>query len=222
MYLCFFTLNLGSRTFTYRNKYRICYFLNYQTCSPTAGFHLQFLKSSTQLQARSTATEICLDSTDTQTSVGIFRRWKKVHLPVNCRRKLKNRYLYSTLIKSPEGTHANGLTSSDITLTSLLLHPQSFLLKASSTGRGAAAFILTPSLNIHVCIFTYSEPEGRNAVGRPCFQERGASRGATSSFTLKIQSCCPQLQRKSQPIDLQIKSHKEIKTVYALLLNNSI
>lgn len=40
MYLCFFTLNLGSRTFTYRNKYRICYFLNYQTCSPTAGFHL--------------------------------------------------------------------------------------------------------------------------------------------------------------------------------------
>lgn len=147
---------------------------------------------------------------------------KKVHLPVNCPRKLKNRYLYCTLIKSPEGTHANGLTSSDITLTSLLLHPQSFLLKASSTGREAAAFILTPSLNIHVCIFTYSEPEGRNAVGRPCFQERGASRGATSSFTLKIQSCCSQLQRKSQPIDLQIKSHKEIKTVYALLLNNSI
>lgn len=141
---------------------------------------------------------------------------------MNCARKLKNRYLYSTLIKSPEGTHANGLTSSDITLTSLLLHPQSFLLKASSTGREAAAFILTPSLNIHVCIFTYSEPEGRNAVGRPCFRERGASRGATSSFTLKIQSCCSQLQRKSQPIDLQIKSHKEIKTVYALLHNNSI
>lgn len=141
---------------------------------------------------------------------------------MNCARKLKNRYLYCTLIKSPEGTHANGLTSSDITLTSLLLHPQSFLLKASSTGREAAAFILTPSLNIHVCIFTYSEPEGRNAVGRPCFQERGASRGATSSFTLKIQSCCSQLQRKSQPTDLQIKSHKEIKTVYALLHNNSI
>lgn len=194
MYLCFFTLNLGSRTFTYRNKYRICDFLLKQTIRLVLRL-LDF--TSTQLQARSTATEICLDSTDTQTSVGIFRRWKKVHLPVNCRRKLKNRYLYSTLIKSPEGTHANGLTSSDITLTSLLLHPQSFLLKASSTGREAAAFILTPSLNIHVCIFTYSEPEGRNAVGRPCFQERGASRGATSSFTLKIQSCCPQLQRKS-------------------------
>lgn len=194
MYLCFFTLNLGSRTFTYRNKYRICDFLLKQTIRLVLRL-LDF--TSTQLQARSTATEICLDSTDTQTSVGIFRRWKKVHLPVNCRRKLKNRYLYSTLIKSPEGTHANGLTSSDITLTSLLLHPQSFLLKASSTGREAAAFILTPSLNIHVCIFTYSEPEGRNAVGRPCFQERGASRGATSSFTLKIQSCCSQLQRKS-------------------------
>lgn len=194
MYLCFFTLNLGSRTFTYRNKYRICDFLLKQTIRLVLRL-LDF--TSTQLQARSTATEICLDSTDTQTSVGIFRRWKKVHLPVNCPRKLKNRYLYSTLIKSPEGTHANGLTSSDITLTSLLLHPQSFLLKASSTGREAAAFILTPSLNIHVCIFTYSEPEGRNAVGRPCFQERGASRGATSSFTLKIQSCCPQLQRKS-------------------------
>lgn len=194
MYLCFFTLNLGSRTFTYRNKYRICDFLLKQTIRLVLRL-LDF--TSTQLQARSTATEICLDSTDTQTSVGIFRRWKKVHLPVNCPRKLKNRYLYSTLIKSPEGTHANGLTSSDITLTSLLLHPQSFLLKASSTGREAAAFILTPSLNIHVCIFTYSEPEGRNAVGRPCFQERGASRGATSSFTLKIQSCCSQLQRKS-------------------------
>lgn len=217
MYLCFFTLNLGSRTFTYRNKYRICDFLNYQTCSPTAGFHLHTTSGTFNLLQKSVWTP--------QTHK---LQWefsgaeKKVHLPVNCPRKLKNRYLYSTLIKSPEGTHANGLTSSDITLTSLLLHPQSFLLKASSTGREAAAFILTPSLNIHVCIFTYSEPEGRNAVGRPCFQERGASRGATSSFTLKIQSCCPQLQRKSQPIDLQIKSHKEIKTVYALLLNNSI
>lgn len=217
MYLCFFTLNLGSRTFTYRNKYRICYFLNYQTCSPTAGFHLHTTSGTFNLLQKSVWTP--------QTHK---LQWefsgaeKKVHLPVNCPRKLKNRYLYSTLIKSPEGTHANGLTSSDITLTSLLLHPQSFLLKASSTGREAAAFILTPSLNIHVCIFTYSEPEGRNAVGRPCFQERGASRGATSSFTLKIQSCCSQLQRKSQPIDLQIKSHKEIKTVYALLLNNSI
>lgn len=217
MYLCFFTLNLGSRTFTYRNKYRICDFLNYQTCSPTAGFHLHTTSGTFNLLQKSVWTP--------QTHK---LQWefsgaeKKVHLPVNCPRKLKNRYLYSTLIKSPEGTHANGLTSSDITLTSLLLHPQSFLLKASSTGREAAAFILTPSLNIHVCIFTYSEPEGRNAVGRPCFQERGASRGATSSFTLKIQSCCSQLQRKSQPTDLQIKSHKEIKTVYALLLNNSI
>lgn len=189
----------------------------------TAGFHLHTTSGTFSLLQKSVWTPRTL-----KLQWEFSGAEKKVHLPVNCPRKLKNRYLYSTLIKSPEGTHANGLTSSDITLTSPWLHRQSFLLKASSTGREAAAFIITRSLNIHVCFFTYSKPEGRNTVGRPCFQERGASRGAalkscsTSSFTLKIQSCCPQLQTKSQPIDLQIKSHKEIKTVYALLHNNSI